>query len=98
MPIETKVQLMNDGKVLMVFCDKEPFAKIIQSVCDSIGYTEPVSDVVDLQVSDRSPRERRAPISRLRDSIALAGCGVVALLMVFVFSLGLTRVAEMFWE
>jgi hypothetical protein len=93
---ETKAQLINDGKALLVSCDNAEFANIMRAVCDSIGYTQPVTEVVDLRVTDSSQWKQPVPFSRLRDRIALGGCALIASLLAFVFFSGITQIIEMF--
>jgi hypothetical protein len=95
---ESKAQLINDGKALLVSCDNAEFARIMQAICDSIGYTEQVTEVVDVRVTNSSQWKQSAPFSRLRDRIALGGCAIIAFLLAFVFLSGITKIIEMFSE
>lgn len=91
---ETKVQLISDGKFLIVNCSKADFAAILQAVCTQIGYADPTTDVVDMQVSDNSWRQKSPHTTRLRDRVALVGCALVAFPFLIVFVAGIARILE----
>lgn len=93
---ETKVQMMSDGKVLIVTCSKADFDSIKKLVCDHTGYTEPIPDVVDLQVSDNSQWQQSPNYSKWRDRVGLVGCAVAALLFLIVFVSGIAHIMEIF--
>ena len=93
---ETKVQLMNDGKALWVSCDNARFTTILRGVCDSIGCTEPIAEVVDVHVTDSSQRQQPVVSYGLRDRLALVGCAVLSFVFLFVFLSGITKIIEMF--
>ncbi len=91
---EPKIDVYKNGH-MFASCNEEDFAAIRQAICDRLGYTESVEHVRDVRVADRSKLRPRQP-SRLRDKVALVGCGVVAFILCVGFATGIYSIIQMF--
>jgi hypothetical protein len=83
------------GDFMEVKCDHAQFMKIQRLICEEIGIAA-TDNVKRIYVGDESHRPPAAP-SRGRDRIALIGCGIIALIFLFVLSAGITQIASWWW-
>lgn len=76
---------------LELSCGSEAFARLRDALVEASEFEVPI-DGIRLIVVEEIPRIQ--PAGRLRDRLALVGCGILATAVVFVFAVGVATIAS----
>jgi hypothetical protein len=82
-----------NGSHLLVSCEPEAFHRLLDMICREANFIDPIGAVHSVNICVELPEQRQ---SRWGDRLALAGCALVATVLIVIFAAGVAALAGLF--